>query len=424
MGKTRYLVLVAALSAASGGWAQSSPELEQTLEDYQARLEQLEADQYSAGNLADKVRINGFLSAGMSRAYVSGGNGDTAYIDGTEDNWRHDVLTRAGVQFNASLSDRAEAVIQLLASGDDEFDASVQWAYLDYDLTDTVSVKAGRIVAPFYMHSQYVDVGYAYPWVSLPAEVYQLAPIKTFEGLEAAWRANTGPVSHRLAAFWGSSIVDGGKRVNHARYQAEDLAGLNITSHWRDWTFRAAYSGATVSVSEGDLKKALGFEPSTVGLSFDEVYTYFAGLGLQYDNGSWFFSAERARLGFSNWYASSESGYVSVGKYLGKWMPLLTWAELNHHDIEDTALTAQQIQGSPLPLQRDSLQNALAERQKSWTAGVRYALSDSISLKAAYSYYYDFSDEYVTTSGYFVNNSGRLKDDHASVVRLSADLVF
>ena len=122
-------------------------------------------------------------------------------------------------------------------------------------------------------------------------------------------------------------------------------------------------------------------------------------------------ATEVARLSFSNWYPSSESGYVSVGKYLGKWMPLVTWAAVYPDELDE------QLPGA--------LNDGLAERQKSWTAGLRYSLTDAIALKGEYSYYYDFSDEDVTTNGFFVvTDGGALENDHASVVRLSMDLVF
>ncbi|RJG17207.1 hypothetical protein D4A39_10755 [Alcanivorax profundi] len=385
------------------------PDIELQLQQYERRLSQLESQQFGS-SVDERIRINGFISAGMSQANADTTTGEASHIDGADGDWSHDALTRAGIQFNARINDRAEAVVQLFASGEDDFDAEIQWGYLDYDLTDTVAIKAGRIVAPFYMHSQYVDVGYAYPWVTPPAEVYQLAPIKTMEGIETAWSFNTGGLSHRLAVFWGSSTVDGGPRTGNANFQADDLGGINLTSRWQDWSVRASYSGASVTVPQDDLDALVPPAP-LLGLTLDDVYTYFAGLGLQYDNGSWFFASEVARLSFSNWYPSSESGYVSVGKYLGKWMPLVTWAAVYPDELDEQ-----------LP---QALNNGLAERQKSWTAGLRYSLTDSISLKGEYSYYYDFSDEDVSTNGFFVvTDGGALKNDHASVVRLSMDLVF
>ena len=385
------------------------PDIELQLQQYERRLSQLESQQFGS-SVDERIRINGFISAGMSQANADTTTGEASHIDGADGDWSHDALTRAGILFNARINDRAEAVVHLFASGEDDFDAEIQWGYLDYDLTDTVAIKAGRIVAPFYMHSQYVDVGYAYPWVTPPAEVYQLAPIKTMEGIETAWSFNTGGLSHRLAVFWGSSTVDGGPRTGNANFQADDLGGINLTSRWQDWSVRASYSGASVTVPQDDLDALVPPAP-LLGLTLDDVYTYFAGLGLQYDNGSWFFASEVARLSFSNWYPSSESGYVSVGKYLGKWMPLVTWAAVYPDELDEQ-----------LP---QALNNGLAERQKSWTAGLRYSLTDSISLKGEYSYYYDFSDEDVSTNGFFVvTDGGALKNDHASVVRLSMDLVF
>ena len=159
---------------------------------------------------------------------------------------------------------------------------------------------------------------------------------------------------------------------------------------------------------------------SLLGLTFDKVYTYFGGVGLQYDNGSWFFASEAALLNFGNWYPSARSGYVSLGKYLGKWMPLVTWTSVEGHDLEDSYLP--QLEGSGIDPR--ILQDQLAEQQKGWTAGLRYSLTDSVALKGEYRYYSDFSDDELSSNGFFSTDGGPLKDDHASVVRLSVDLVF
>ncbi|MCK0153238.1 hypothetical protein MWU49_05975 [Alcanivorax sp. S6407] len=409
------LVTTPALAETSNG------DLEQRLREYEQRLQRLEQQELEGTlNNEERLTINGFLSAGMSRADAPAENGDATFVDGSGDEWSHDALTRAGVQFNASINDRAQAVVQMVATGVDNFDAEIQWGYLDYALSDSVSVKAGRIVAPFYMHSQYVDVGYAYPWVTPPAEVYLLAPIKTMEGMELAWSFSTGPVFHRLAGFWGSSTVDSGARAGGVTFQADDLSGINLTSRWNDWTLRAAYSGASVTVADDELDGLSSGLTSLLGLTFDKVYTYFGGVGLQYDNGSWFFASEAALLNFGNWYPSARSGYVSLGKYLGKWMPLVTWTSVEGHDLEDSYLP--QLEGSGIDPR--ILQDQLAEQQKGWTAGLRYSLTDSVALKGEYSYYYDFSDDELSSNGFFSTDGGPLKDDHASVVRLSVDLVF
>lgn len=421
MKKVFSAALLAALGTSPALAETTNSDLEQQLKDYEQRLQRLEQQELDGAiNGEDRLTINGFLSAGMSRAEAPTETGYATHVDGSGDEWSHDTFTRAGVQFNARVNERAQAVVQLYADGADDFDAEIQWAYLDYELTDSVSAKAGRIVAPFYMHSQYVDVGYAYPWVTPPSEVYLLAPIKTMEGMELAWSFSTGSVYHRLSGFWGSSSVDSGARAGGLTFQADDLSGINLTSRWNDWTVRAAYTAAKVSVDQNGLDDLLGGLPSLLGLRFDNTYTYFGGLGLQYDNGSWFFASEAALLNFGNSYPSSRSGYVSLGKYLGKWMPLVTWTSVEPHDLEESYFP--QLEG--IGLSPRTLQDALAEQQKGWTAGLRYSLTDSIALKGEYSYYYDFSDDELTSSGYFVTDGSPLKEDHASVVRLSVDLVF
>ncbi|EKF75748.1 hypothetical protein A11A3_02727 [Alcanivorax hongdengensis A-11-3] len=423
MDKALAACLGAALTAVTVS-AQAQPSdssLEQQLQDYEARLEALESQAASAYQTGpQRLQVNGFLSTGVLHTDADVAGGSVHYADGADDQWRFDKLTRAGLRIDATLNERTHAVMQLYASGEDDFQTELQWGYLDYQLTDAISLKAGRMVAPFYMHSQYVDVGYAYPWVTPPSEVYRTVPIKAMEALEASWNFNTGPVAQRLSAFWGTGRVEGGVRSADTVYQADDLAGINLTSQWQDWSLRVAYNAASVSVDPlPDSIKQLNSNFGT-GLSFDDVYTWFAGLGLQYDDGDWYLAAERARLDFNNWYPGRDSGYVTMGHYFGKWMPVLTWSMLKYYDINDAYLP--QLQGSPVS--PTVLQDSLAERQKGWTAGLRYSVNESLALKGEVSYYYDFSDADYDTSGFFVTEGGNLDDDHATVIRLSADLVF
>ena len=128
MRKVLSVLLGASLGAVPLWAGAADSDVEQTLREYQQRLEKLEQQQVESSlTQPERLRINGFLSAGMSRAEADTTLGeDGSYIDGSGDKWSHDSLTRAGVQFNAQLTDKAEAVVQLFASGADDFNAEVQ----------------------------------------------------------------------------------------------------------------------------------------------------------------------------------------------------------------------------------------------------------------------------------------------------------
>ena len=85
MRKALSVMLGASLSA-SPAWAQTSEsDVQQRLQDYEQRLEQLEKQQFdnTLSDAADRIRINGFLSAGMSRAEVDTTSGSASSVSYT-----------------------------------------------------------------------------------------------------------------------------------------------------------------------------------------------------------------------------------------------------------------------------------------------------------------------------------------------------
>ena len=85
--------------------------------------------------------------------------------------------------------DDAEVVLQIVARGRprqlsaDKYELNATWAYLNYKFNEQVSIKAGRILVPVYLLSQYVDVAYAYPWIKPPQEIYGGVPFPSSNGV-------------------------------------------------------------------------------------------------------------------------------------------------------------------------------------------------------------------------------------------------
>ena len=406
-----------------------------SLEDMERRLEQLEMQQYDKNrNWSDRISVNGFMSYGITRhdVHVRDGNGDPIeYIDRTTDKVSHRELSRAGVQFNASISDQTSATVQILARGKDHYDAEVQWAYLSHDLSPSVTMRAGRMVLPFFMHTQYNNVGYAYHWATLPGEAYDVVPFDTMEGVDLSWNVNTGPVSHRLNVYGGATDVPSFSLPAPVVYNVSDLTGINLTSQWRDWTSWLSYSHAEVSLDLSPLAvplaEDLGTTPDVVlpmlaePVSLDDANTYISSVGLQYDNGSLLLMAERTQLGIEGWFPTKWGGYVSAGYRFGKWLPHVTWGAANAHGVSDAADDG----GLAVPFSQANM-----VRSKSWTVGTRYELSPGIAVKLEAQRFYDMSNEKIPTNGLFTPQSSSpptvpaIEEEEPTVYRLTIDAAF
>jgi len=77
----------------------------------------------------------------------------------------------AGLQFNANMYKDVDFSLTVLMEGVDEYIAHTDWFYITYTATNNSSLRFGRLKVPFFMVSNYIDIGHAYPWVSPPPEV-------------------------------------------------------------------------------------------------------------------------------------------------------------------------------------------------------------------------------------------------------------
>lgn len=86
------------------------------------------------------------------------------------------------IQMVADLGTNLTATVQVVAKGADEWNPDVDWAYLTYKVGDNGTLMAGRRVLPMYYFSEYMEVGFAYPWIRPPANLYWWE-ITQFNGL-------------------------------------------------------------------------------------------------------------------------------------------------------------------------------------------------------------------------------------------------
>lgn len=428
--------LLGALALAASGAVHASDAV--ALEELEQRLSRLErqGQQYSsaATDWTDRVSINGFMTYGLTRHDIHQKQGGTAltnpdagqrftYLERVTDEVSHRELSRAGIQFNADINDRTSAVVQLLARGRDNYDAEVQWAYIDYKLLPSLSWRGGRLMLPNSMHSQYYNVGYAYHWAALPSEVYDIVPFDTMDGMDLTWRFNTGSLSHELSAFYGSLDVPDNTLPATVVYQGRDYGGVNLRSRWGNLNTYLSYSHAKLTADLSPVDAALGLPPTFAAASIDDASISGTSVGFTYDNGSFMLMGERSDLDPKAWFPYRWGGYVSTGYRFGKWMPHVTWGATNSGDIS-SVLTNDNLADDTL-----ALSNMI--RGKSWTYGLRYEVASGMDLKIEAQRFYDMSNEKYERTGSNVNGmfsssfaAGPLEDEHPTVYRIAVDVVF
>jgi hypothetical protein len=126
----------------------------------------------------DGVQVHGFVSQGFllttGNEYLAKGSRDGS-----------PKFSEAGINLTKELTDSLQLGMQLFAknlgwSGD--YDAQLDWLYLDYRWRDWLGVRLGRLKIPYGLHNEIQDIDSARVPILLPGAVY---PLQTREILFA-----------------------------------------------------------------------------------------------------------------------------------------------------------------------------------------------------------------------------------------------
>lgn len=271
----------------------------------------------AAENWSDRLSFSGFASANYhvtdDGAPYNGEKGDGHDSKGSFQG------TRIGLNFRADITERFDFAGQLFAVKEDGFSANIDWAYGSLKLTDDLDLRAGKIKYPAGLVGEYVDVGYAYPWVSAPEVIYsELGPPngpqmtrESYTGVGLVGNRNTGDWTFGANLFGGEVNLDSGGNVRK-------LAGLALSADWDDQVLLQAtyYSGEMNGVTVMPAMNGEDHEAWLVGAKVDwnNVVVY----------------AERGYVKMGNLDSmESNNWYTTVGYRFGKVLPYINYQSLD-----------------------------------------------------------------------------------------------
>ncbi|MBV1915693.1 MAG: porin [Pseudomonadales bacterium] len=380
---------VIASTAVTYSYAEStqiSDEVENRLSVIESRLDQDDS----------RVTINGFFSA----SFITHGD-DTAVTDnwgGATDKNDFSALSNVGIQMMFDINDEMTMVTQLVARGEEAWNLEAEWAFIAYEATDALTLRFGRQKGPLYLLSEYIEVGYAMPWITAPDEVYGITGDSTYDGIGALYTFAIGDWDTTIQALYANNSF---YSDNIGDVDLNDFITLSITGESENWTLRLSYS-----VVSGDIP-ALG---GGIVPANDNTDISYASAGAKFDNGDWLLMSEVVSLAIDGPMADTDSAYFLVGYRFGNVMPHFTWSHMKNGDPGD--------RDSLGPIFGPAMDAALVENQTTYTAGVRWDFMAGVAAKFEVSHVTDFDD----TKGQF--KAGTLSDDSVNIVKFSLDSVF
>ncbi|WP_257983206.1 porin, partial [Pseudoalteromonas sp. MelDa3] len=355
-----------------------------------------------------EVRINGFASIVGGKSLDSD---STLY--GYDDDISFKNESKFALQLSADLHEKLTATAQIIARGEDDFDATFEWAYVTYEYSDELQFSAGKMRVPFYKYSDFLDVGYAYRWVRPPKSVYGI-PFSTYEGVSVVYSSQLGDWDSTLQGFYGA--FDGDIDVFGTELPAElnNLGGINWSLSYDWFSARAAYIVADTSISSEDsgligLVSVLsdsGLTNTANDLITEEDKTSFVGVGFSIDYENFLFDAEYTQFEVEDSILPEQSQYyASVGYRIDSVIVHFTYEDNDDKHDSSRFNTIESI-----PTLNSAVNGALEglrAQSNVYTIGARYDFHPSAAFKIDFS---RFEDD--------------ITDTETDVVAVGVDLVF
>jgi len=260
-------------------------------------------------------------------------------------NWSPEVDSLIGGQISARITPELSAVVQVIAEQNYEgtYRPHVEWANLKYQFTPDLSVRIGRVELPTFLFSDTRKVGYTYPWVRPPVELYSLLPITASDGADFSYRANLGDISNTTQASYVQSNTP--QPNNRGTAIARDSINISNTTEYKSLTFRASYQHARLSITalDGFLDTFQMFGPQGVAIAdkynSDNKPVETEVIGASYDPGHWFVISEWGHARFNSFLGEDTSWYASGGYRAGQFTPYVTYAHESAASNSDPGLS-------------------------------------------------------------------------------------
>lgn len=356
-----------------------------------------------------RFRVNGFATFGIAKS-----DEEIAY-NGVSDQTTWTEFSRTGIQMSFQVNQDSSVVTQFVGRGTEDFDVNMDWAYFKHQISDSLSTKIGRIRGPYYMLSEYLDVGYAVPWAQMPAETYSLlSPYANIDGADLTWSTDIGWDTLEIKGFYG--------RTASEDFIFDDIIGVSATYQGETWMARLSTVLATLSFGDGTFGTTIsGLQQTITGEPVGSQDANFTSLGFRYDPGTVLVLGEYTTSKADGVVQDEDSMYLTFGYRIGAWLPHVTYGMHETTDESDREL-ADGVTPTATTLGAAAQAEAILGADSTRIGiGARYDFGAGTALKVQY----DIIDAETTglfdTTSYLAAPNG---PDSSNILTITIDTVF
>jgi hypothetical protein len=247
-----------------------------------------------------------------------------------------------------------------------------------------LQMTAGRRSLPMYYYSEFSEVGYAYPWIRPPSNLYWWQ-VTQFNGIHASYDFSTVDYSNSITVFYGNEYSTNNKEMlYYAKLGSRQLNNLPIVNVEENWT------------------DIIGFNINIIGDIFDARLVYFRNDRERIDTNTAGDKAVRASAsGFSHEFFGIggnvnidnltiiyDANYVKYDDTVGTVFPTYLISAVYNVDQYQPYVTYSKADH----WQTESVNEKNYEEHYIASVGLRYNLSSKASAKLQYDHFEEEGD--------------------------------
>ncbi len=282
------------------------------------------------------------------------------------------------LQLSTEIGKDLTVTAQLVAKGVDDFEPEFDWFYLTYQATEELSFMAGRRNIPMYYFSEFSEVGYAYPWMRPPSNLYWWQ-ITQFNSVQATYEFPLGNYNNSVTFFHGNERSEDNKEMEYY----DRLYGGNAVSVDELWTditgFNWNLSGDIFDLRfvyfQNDRDRET-LQPDGTISDYDPFSQTFLGIGGKVDVGKFTFLFDWNLVSYDDEFKTEFPTYLISAVYnVGEFQPYFVYSKADH--------------------ERTSGPNKTKDLEEHYMVGVgiRYNLFSKASIKVQFDEFVDEGDE-------------------------------
>jgi len=302
--------------------------------------------------------------------------------------------SRLGLQGTAEFSERYSLTTQVEWRGTDGV-PDMEWLYGTMKLDHNMTLQAGRKRLPLFYYSESQDVGFSYPWVHLPPQMYGWE-IVNYNGASLLYKGQRGDWSSGINVFGGNENAK-----NSPYWKIYNGKDSKTESHWtniagayfslsNDW-FEARLLYIQSNIQNTTIAPVAAVGPTTR----QKVY----GVSFNIDRAQWVVRSEFLYINRKESYGGDHAQLMGIGYRMGKWLPMATYANYRQ------SVTANQTQ---------------AEAHSTESLSLRYDLTTSSDVKLEFDHWRNRAQPQFFTA--FPNAA--IPAGQVNLLAISYDMVF